>query len=267
MFWIIGKNSKVGKLVASRFQAKQHKVTFTSRNKTDTKDLFFDLENFETVPREISTMDSVLICAGLTSIQECERDPSQAIEINVHQTLSFLKQLHERGIFFVLISSNSIFEGQTSLCSVLSTPSPKSVYARTKLEVERYCLKNFNNNFSILRAPKIVTDTWPLMKYWQQEIAEKKCVYPFSNRVVFSVSGTKIAGVLCYLMEHKISGLYQIGSDRNETYADFCYRIFEHNPAAKKLIIPVADKNKDREKFQAPNLKTHLPEGYQDTKI
>jgi len=77
--------------------------------------------------------DVVFNCAAFHNVDVCESEPEQAWRVNVEA----VRQLAARGVPFVHISTNYVFDGRRDEpYSEADLPSPRSVYALTKLAGE-----------------------------------------------------------------------------------------------------------------------------------
>lgn len=89
---------------------------------------------------EAARPDVVIHAAALTSVDECESDPSAATAANVGGTRHLLEALRGHACRFVFISTDSVFDGAKGGYTEEDTPAPLHVYGRTKLAAERSVL-------------------------------------------------------------------------------------------------------------------------------
>ena len=78
----------------------------------------------------------IIHCAALTDVEQCERNESRAWAINVEATKVLASWADEHAAKFVLISTDSVFDGTSSNYRESDHPAPVNVYARTKLAAE-----------------------------------------------------------------------------------------------------------------------------------
>jgi dTDP-4-dehydrorhamnose reductase len=81
--------------------------------------------------------DLVINAAGLSSVDDCERDPARAMQINAALAERVAAAAETRGIALAHISTDHVFSGERSLYTEGDAPSPVNAYARSKLEGER----------------------------------------------------------------------------------------------------------------------------------
>ncbi|MCX5786804.1 MAG: NAD(P)-dependent oxidoreductase [Elusimicrobia bacterium] len=90
---------------------------------------------FETVRPEV-----VYLCAAMTYVDGCEKDPSLAEKINVRGTEITAACCREAGSKLVYLSTEYVFDGKNGPYSETDATNPISVYGKTKLRGERAAL-------------------------------------------------------------------------------------------------------------------------------
>ena len=90
----------------------------------------------------------VLYCHAVCDVPKCEASPDWAYEINVRHLDRVIKALPER-TRLVYVSSDHVFGGD-GVYTEESSPSPISVYGRTRVEAEQWVLKRAGS--LVLRA-------------------------------------------------------------------------------------------------------------------
>ena len=104
-----------------------------------TKGLVVNLNSVESICRTIENIrpDLVIHTAALTNIEICERKPELAYHVNVNLSVNIAKACHQYGIQLVLISSDHVFSGKSSMVDETETPCPLNNYALTKVKAEQ----------------------------------------------------------------------------------------------------------------------------------
>lgn len=206
---------------------------------------------------ELSMLDNlncVIISFGLTNIAYCEKFPELAWTVNYKLTLEILKNLREKNIHTIYLSTSSVFEGRTTACHILSKKSPKSVYSKTKSAVENKIIENFQDTTSIVRLTKVVDENWIMHKTWQQEYAEEACVRPFKNRYFFPTKMNMVCGKVEQIIKEKKIGLFHIQSSPKISYYDYCQINSETIGISSRSILPFRDNVIKRSQLITPSL-------------
>jgi dTDP-4-dehydrorhamnose reductase len=108
-------------------------IDLPEHNITDPVDILDTVVGFQP--------DVVIHAAALTNVDGCERDPELAFRVNVLGTQNVALACSRCGAEMVLISTNDVFDGKQGRAYYeWDTPSPQSVYARSKAAAEFYVL-------------------------------------------------------------------------------------------------------------------------------
>jgi dTDP-4-dehydrorhamnose reductase len=96
--------------------------------------------------------DVVIHGAALTNVDGCEKNPDLAFRVNVLGTQNIALACGRCGAAMVHISTNDIFDGRLGRPYYeWDTPTPQSVYARSKAAAEFY-VRNLLSRFYIVRT-------------------------------------------------------------------------------------------------------------------
>jgi dTDP-4-dehydrorhamnose reductase len=96
--------------------------------------------------------DLVIHGAAMTNVDGCERDPELAFRVNVLGTQNVALACERCGATLVHISTNEVFDGKLGRPYYeWDTPTPQSVYARSKAAAEFY-VRTLLNHFYIVRT-------------------------------------------------------------------------------------------------------------------
>ena len=131
------------------------------QNKEGT--IFFDLQNPSTLDLAGINTQSVLLCAGISNMKQCETNSQKTFSVNVAGTIGLLERLSAGGFKGVFISSSQVYDGDTNTPDEETDVNPTNVYGKQKLAVERFISEN-GLPFAILRPTKIITNFKNLLK-------------------------------------------------------------------------------------------------------
>ena len=82
--------------------------------------------------------DWLINCAALANLEECEQSPELAKILNVDLPAQLAKSCAQRGIRFVHISTDAVFDGEKEEAyTEEDIPNPLGVYSQTKLDSEQ----------------------------------------------------------------------------------------------------------------------------------
>jgi dTDP-4-dehydrorhamnose reductase len=80
--------------------------------------------------------DMVVHTAGLTNVDECERNPAAAHAQNCELSRNIAVACQQHGVRLLHISTDHLFDGSHAFYKESDTPIPLNVYARSKLDAE-----------------------------------------------------------------------------------------------------------------------------------
>jgi dTDP-4-dehydrorhamnose reductase len=80
--------------------------------------------------------DWIIHCAALALVDECEREPARAQELNSELPRRLAEHVARGGARLLHVSTDAVFDGQRGDYDETDLPNPLSVYARTKLQGE-----------------------------------------------------------------------------------------------------------------------------------
>ena len=90
---------------------------------------------------------TVVLCAAMTNVDQCEREPNRAYDINMEGALNVASACRDSKAKMVYISTDYVFNGlKGGRYHEFETPDPLSVYAKSKLEGERVTLDSGKGN-------------------------------------------------------------------------------------------------------------------------
>jgi dTDP-4-dehydrorhamnose reductase len=110
-------------------------------NTTSYKASFDSLQNIKHCFEEIKP-DLIVHTAGITSVENCEKNPRAAQIVNTDLASNISRVCSELNVRLVHISTDHLFSGDHSMASENTLLSPLNIYAATKAEAEVRVLKN-----------------------------------------------------------------------------------------------------------------------------
>lgn len=228
-------------------------LSSTRRRQPECDEFHFELEGSSQYPAP-KKGDKALICFGLTNIGFCESNKELAWNINVSSTLELIDRLHVSGVYVSYLSSSSVFEGRKTACSIMTSRTPKSLYAKTKAAVEDRIFSDYLSNASVLRMPKVTGSGWSILDKWKMEYHTTGLVRPFSNRYVYPVGIEKICSKISVLLNEKRLGVFHVDGGQKTSFATLCAQNARLLGIDSRKIRPTKDRDWRRGLTQTPNL-------------
>jgi dTDP-4-dehydrorhamnose reductase len=235
-------DSTIGGALAARLCSGGVRVLGTSRRgrqEPDTEQL--DLENHDVwrAPK----VDHAFLCAAVTSIEACERDPETTRVINVDAPVSLAERLLDRGAHVTFLSTNLVFDGSRAARRVDEPTCPVTAYGRQKAEAEEKLLA-LSKRVSVLRLTKVLGPNHQLLTGWAEDLSAGRAIHPFCDVVIAPVSLEQTLDTLCGIAPRDASGVFQLSGDRDISYADAARTFASELGADPELVQPLAGRHR-----------------------
>ncbi len=197
--------------------------------------MFLDLETLSepwTPPEQIET---AVICAAVSALLPCEKDPLAASRINVRGPLLLARGLVAQQSHIVFLSTNQVFDGATPEMRSDEPCRPHSVYGKTKAEAEEG-LRQLPTPLTVVRFGKILEPDCALLKGWEADLRAGKTIRPFRDLMLAPVSLRFAVDILVRVADSRVLGAIQVAADRDVTYLDVAHYIARKVGAPASLV-------------------------------
>lgn len=212
---IAGADSKVGAALVAHTAASGRAVIETTR-RDDPRRLRIDLARPDTWPA-LPAVESAVICAAMTSLDGCERDPAAAAAVNAAGAAELARGLAASGAYVLLLSTNQVFDGARAHRGENEPPSPRTVYGRTKADGEAGAL---DAGASVLRLTKVLTPALPVLETWRGALAAQRKVQAFTDMALAPVTMSFVCTVIAAALAARPTGVLHASGDTDISYAD-----------------------------------------------
>jgi len=138
---VIGVSGQVGSNLKRACEAKGVKVYGADINPA-RENLYVDIARPDSARSafEAAEPEIVFLCAAMTHVDGCEKDPALAEKINAGGAEITADCCRRSGSKLVYLSTEYVFDGKKGPYSETDSPNPISVYGQTKLQGERLAL-------------------------------------------------------------------------------------------------------------------------------
>ncbi len=203
-------------------------------------DLATPVEQWPPFPR----CQAAVLCAGLTNGEQCRRNPEGTRQLNVHQTVRLAENLARQGTFVVFISTNLVFDGTKPHRRADEGVSPMTEYGRQKAEGER-AMAGLGRLGAVVRLTKVFHPGMALVRGWQRDLAQRRCIAPFDDLVCAPVSLMAVVEAIATITQRCLPGLWQLSARADISYADVARTIARQKNLDGKLICPVSCRSQE----------------------
>ena len=238
---IIGSDGFIGKSISSYLKNKKYDILNTSRKNINSEKIFFDLNDDINKLKSIKP-DSVIICAGITSVNYCKDNPKYSSEVNILGIKKIIDHFKIKNSQVIYLSTSQVFNGRTPYQKKHSSTSPLSEYARQKLLSEKLIL---NNNGVVIRVTKILSKETELIREWQRLLSSNKQINVFSNLPIAPLSIGFVCEFIKKVIDKNSSGLFQLSPKDDIKYIDLAKRLANKINSNENLVNSILAKPKD----------------------
>ncbi|MEN8242889.1 MAG: SDR family oxidoreductase [Chloroflexota bacterium] len=200
--------------------------------------------------------DWVIHCAALADMDVCEAQPELAQRLNAALPGEIAAETGKHGIRMVHISTDAVFDGTKGDYRENDIPSPRSVYAQTKLDGEQAVLASSDQaivarvNFYGWSA----SGTRSLAEFFFNNLTANKPINGFDNVFVCPLQVNQLGEILLEMLERDLAGLYHVMSSQSISKYEFGVALAEKFGLDAGLITPIPIEQAGLKAERSPNL-------------
>lgn len=237
---IIGSDSIVGGALLKFMRRAGQSVIGTTRRpeQTDESCLYLDLTEDVANWSNPSPESVAVMCAGITRVGLCKRDPAGSRRVNVDGVMGLMRKLLDNGAFVIYLSSDHVFEGSKPCYREDEPTSPATEYGKQKAEVERL-LGEWPDSVTIVRFTKILSPKDTLFSGWIDALSRGEPIHPFKDMRMAPVPLSTVVSTLKLLVDQRLRGTYHVSGEQEISYdeaARLCARVVGSN---ENLVEPI----------------------------
>jgi len=185
-------------------------------------------------------IDTIIHLAAVSKLQDCAKDPDYSYRINVVLTALLAEYAKERGIHFVFISTDQVFDGQKGMYSYEDNPAPLNLYGKQKYEAERRVL-NIHPTACVIRLPLLFGYSPRHNNFlweWATNLEEGKRVKAFEDEYRTPLAVDDAARGIILLVHHRFSGIWHLGGKERLSRYEMALQLANTLDYKEKLIKP-----------------------------
>ena len=176
--------------------------------------------------------DAVVHAAGFTDVDGCERDPARAFACNAATSANLACALPENA-HFVVFSTDQVY-GHAAAPHRAGGESPVNHYGRTKLAGEWAARAN-HPRACVLRTNFFGASLSPgrrsLSDFFEAGFADGREMLLFDDVLFSPLHAATLADLSVEMLRREIVGVYNLGSRKGMSKADFALSIARHRSA------------------------------------
>lgn len=235
---VVGGAGMIGGALFYFLRRSSEKVVATGlwKNKLGKEKIYLNLASASSEWMIPDCIKTVYICAGITKLNECQKDPIGSSRVNVDGITRFSEFMLKRGAFIVFLSSNQVFDGNIANVPAHIPQNPQSEYGHQKATVEKF-LNQWPEKTAIVRMTKVVGPD-SIFSRWSQSLCNGHFIYPFVDMVVSPIPLVTVVSILRLIGDQQLAGIWQISGKSDLAYSDLAYLIAKDLSINTNLIKP-----------------------------
>jgi dTDP-4-dehydrorhamnose reductase len=226
--------------------AKQYTVTGTTQTQKLSTQAFRVIQCDLLAPGAVEELldktqpEWVIHCAAMANVDACEANPTLAERLNAWLPKKLAENVARGGARLVYISTDAVFDGIKGNYTEEDTPSPLSVYARTKWHGEMG-VAEVNPDAIIARVNFYgwsLTRQRSLAEFFYYNLTNGNIVRGFRDIFFCPLLVNDLGGILFDMLEKNLHGLFHVVACETISKYDFGLKLARIFSLDENLIIP-----------------------------
>jgi dTDP-4-dehydrorhamnose reductase len=182
----------------------------------------------------------VFHAAAIASVAECFRDQARATRVNARGTAVLAELAAEARARLLFVSTDLVFDGEKGWYKETDTPSPLSVYGRTKVDAERAVQSVASSvivRMSLMYGPTLVDRP----SFFDQQVAafrDRRPITLFDDEWRTPLDFPTAARALVAIGRGDCVGMIHVGGPERLSRLEMGQRLAIHMRADSSLIVP-----------------------------
>ena len=176
--------------------------------------LKMDLQNHEMISNVLleTEPDVVIHLGAMTGVDSCEKEESMAFDINTKATQIIAQQCSILDKFLIYVSTDYVFDGNSSMYYEDASPNPLSIYGKSKFDGEKM-VQNFSSDWCIARTstPFGLHPTRKSFPVWVIEnLKKQKQIDVLSDQFTSPTYVPHLSKMLIEISERHLNGIFHV---------------------------------------------------------
>jgi dTDP-4-dehydrorhamnose reductase len=241
---VLGSKGLLGSEFTSNIYINNCEIIKHSRNSTDCLNADLSSKNDTTKLLNKVNPDTILNLAGLTNVDHCERNPNEAYigNVKIIENLTSWILQNKKETHLIQISTDQIYDGPGPHSEI--NISLNNYYAFSKYAGE---LVAKNVNSTILRTnffgKSKARNRTSLTDWIFSALCNSQKIQVFEDVKFSPLSLKTLCKMIAIIIENNITGLYNLGSNKGMSKADFAFLFTERIKMNTDLLKRISADN------------------------
>lgn len=184
--------------------------------------------------------DCVVHCAAMTQVDDCEKLDKEAHSLNVEATARLLLDAEEYSRFFILLSTDFVFDGTKGMYTEEDTVNPISWYGHTKMEAEAIT-ETADLPWAIIRTclvygEQVSASRHNLFTWVRENLKKGNAIKVVDDQFRTPTWVTDLAHGIALVISNEATGLWHISGEEVQTPYQMAIAAANHFGWDKSLI-------------------------------
>jgi dTDP-4-dehydrorhamnose reductase len=249
---ITGANGFLGYYLTEKLLQKKYTIIATGKgecrlpfahydNFTYTEMDFTDPFSIHDIFEKFSP-DAIVHAGAISKVDDCQQNQWQAYQVNTEATVTLLINAEEYKSFFVFVSTDFIFDGESGMYSEDDKPNPVNFYGKTKVEAEE-AVKEYKYDWAIVRTVLVYgkpqAGRGNILSVVKEKLEKGETYNVVDDQVRTPTYVGDLADGIIAVIEKKAKGIYHLSGEDVLTPYQMAVRAAEYLGLDKTLIKKV----------------------------
>jgi len=238
---VVGSTGTIGNQLSTYLSQNGVEVLATSRKMTRGENCMYldlaDISSVVDVIKKQKTFDGAVLCAAVTNLRECKRNPKITSQININSQITLAESLLQAGTKRVVcLSSSRVFDGKSANTDKFADYSFTTEYGRQKAEAETELLK-LGQAVRIIRFTKVFSETDSLLTDWVSKLKSGQEIEAFEDVMVSPVTLDDVVRVIAEVVESESESVTQFSATDQISYFDVAQFVASFLEVNTSLVV------------------------------
>ena len=209
---------------------------FTSKSKLDITDINSIKNIFKT-----EQFDYCINCAAYTNVEQAEKIPKIAFDVNTEGVKNLAKACKEFGTILIHISTDYVFDGEKEGgYTVADTPNPINEYGKSKLQGEKY-IQDILERYFIIRTSWLYSKKYGRNFYTKilEKAETETLINVTTNQIGCPTNTVNLSRFIFGVLKDKNEGfgIWHFADKQVMTWYDFAQKILMENGISDNVTL------------------------------
>jgi len=205
-------------------------------DKQDAVYLNLERTDFKAI-KALEGVTSVILCHGISGLDQCKQQPERTRKINVENTNRLLQCFDSQLVKVIFLSTSLVYAGDMDSPTEQDEPHPGTEYGRQKAAVEKFIVSHFRRVL-ILRLTKVFgveKEDHTLFTNWMDKMLVGTKIKVATDSFISPLFVNDLVKQMIALLERDHAGVFNMGGQQVNTIAAFGRQLADRFSFAERI--------------------------------